>query len=225
MKRVLETVIMGTMIAVAAPASAQTQQVATAAAAPIVNQGYIGVSTGGAGVEKFGGLFGLEAGARVWKNLDIVGELSWMSNVVTRTQLDRVEDIAAALGTSQNAPATGTMEVPAIYGGIGARWVFENTGMVRPYALVTFGAVKTELKPTFTLNGADVTSSMGNYGITLGQDVIGEYGHATVSAGGGILVKLGTSWYLDGGVRLTSFSDDDGRVNVTRVLVGGGFRF
>jgi hypothetical protein len=36
---------------------------------------------------------------------------------------------------------------------------------------------------------------------------------------------VGGSWYLDGGVRLTSFSDSDGRVNVTRVLVGGGFRF
>src|SRR4029078_12986549 len=82
MKRVLEAVLMGTMIAVAAPASAQTQPpaqtqpVATAAAAPIVNQGYIGASTGGAGVEKFGGLFGLEAGVRVWESLDIVGEVS-----------------------------------------------------------------------------------------------------------------------------------------------------
>ncbi len=222
MTRVFEAVLVGVMIVAAAPAAAQTP---AGAAAPIVNMGYIGINTGGAVVEKFGSVFGLEAGVRVWKNLDIVGEVAWMTDVVTRRQLDRAETIATFLATTQNAPTSGSLKVPAFYGGGGLRWVFESGSRFRPYLIATFGAAQTELKPTFRLNGADVTSSMTQYGITLGQDVLGKYSNPAASGGIGILLKVRDTFYLDGGVRMISISDEGQRVNVARIVAGGGYRF
>ena len=84
--------------------------------------------------------------------------------------------------------------------------------------------MKGELQPTFTLNGTDVTSSIGNYGITLGTDVAGEFSSAAFNGGGGIVIPYG-SWYLDFGVRFLTFTDNGERTNASRFVVGGGFRF
>ena len=72
-------------------------------------------------------------------------------NVVDSGPTGAREPRRPTTGGHAGPPATGDMKVPAIYGGVGVRWVFENSGLVRPYAIVTFGAVETELKPTFRL--------------------------------------------------------------------------
>jgi hypothetical protein len=224
MRRWFEAVVVGGVMLAAGPVAAQTPAGAPASA-PIVNMGYVGANIGTAVVENFSGVFALEGGVRVWKNLDVVGELVWMGDAVTRRQLDRAEQISTYLGTIQNAPATGSIKVPLFYGGVGARWVFESSGRFRPYIIATVGGAHTELKPAFTLAGTDVTSSITQYGITLGQDVIGKYNHAAATGGIGILVKFKDSWYVDGGARLTSVADEGQRVNVARLVIGGGYRF
>jgi len=206
-----------------APASAQTPSTASQSS-PVVNAFYIGANTGAAIVEKSGGTFGLEGGVRVWKSLDVVGELSWMTNIVGRRQLDLISSVGTFVKSNGTA-ATGDMKVPAFYGGAGVRWVFEQVGMFKPYGIVTFGGAKYELKPTLTLNGTNVTDTTAQYGVTLGQDVIGEYTAGVVSGGMGVLVKYRDNWYIDGGVRITSLDEKDQRANVVRVLIGGGYRF
>ena len=41
--------------------------------------------------------------------------------------------------------ASSDVKVPAFYGGVGVRWVFENSGLFRPYVIATVGAARTEL--------------------------------------------------------------------------------
>jgi hypothetical protein len=208
-------------------AVAQTPAPPPQPSGPSVNLWYIGANTGVAVVEKTGGIVGGEAGFRVWKNLDLVGELVWMQNVVTRSQLDKANTIANYLSTTQGQPATSNVEVPATYWGLGARWVFEqvNFARMRPYVLATFGSGHTEIKSTFSLAGSDVTGSLPQYGVTLGSDLTGKSNHFAVDSGGGVVATWGASWYSDVGFRVVSIGGEDQRTNVMRLVVGGGYRF
>jgi hypothetical protein len=225
MKHAIPAALVAALTLVPMAATAQTPTPSGAQpAGPSVNLWYVGGNTGVAVVERAGAVVGGEVGFRVWKNLDLVGEITWMQDVVTRRTLDRANTIAASLQTSQGKPATGDVEVPAFYGGVGARWVFEQVKTVKPYVITTFGGGHTELKPTFTLGGSDVTNSLPQYGVTLGQDLIGKSNDFTINSGLGVLMTFG-SWYADVGYRLTSIGTTDQRTNASRLVVGGGFRF
>lgn len=223
MRRVFGAIVMMVAAVSATPASAQTAAPAMPSG-PIVNSWYVGVNGGSAVVEKFGGAFGAEGGLRVWRNLDLIGELAAAQNIVSRRQLDRVGTLAQAVQDSTGSSASGNLKVPMRYGGLGARWVFEQSGTFRPYVLFTAGGAHTERKPTLTLAGADITGSAAQYGLTLGQDVIGKYNEFATEGGIGIVVGVGT-WYFDAGARLLSISGDDQRTNVARLVFGGGYRF
>ncbi|HUL74650.1 MAG TPA: outer membrane beta-barrel protein [Vicinamibacterales bacterium] len=205
-------------------ATAQTTPSGAQPKGPSVNLWYIGATTGVAVVDHASAVAGGEVGFRVWKNLDLVGEITWMQDVVTRATLDKANTIAQSIQAAQGQPATSDVEVPALYGGVGARWVFEQVNRVKPYVITTFGGGHTERKPTFTLGGTDITNSLPTYGVTLGSDLIGKANDFTVSSGVGILMTFG-SWYTDFGYRLTSIGTADQRTNVQRLLVGGGYRF
>jgi hypothetical protein len=220
MKRVWGSLVMTAALATAAPAAAQSTAVPEG---PIVNSWYLGANTGVAVVEKFGGVVGLEGGLRVWKNLDLVGELVWVQNAVTRKQIDQVGQLATALSQTQNATASGSIDVPVKFGGLGARWVFES-GKVRPYVIVTVGGARVNRDPSFSLNGSDITSSIGQYGVTLGEDVIGRFNQFGTSGGIGMVMGFGT-WYADGGVRMLRVSGHGASANIARVVLGGGYRF
>lgn len=221
MKRALGTLVVMAALAAAVPASAQTA--GAVPEGPIVNSWYVGVNTGVAVVEKFGAVAGLEGGLRVWKNLDLVGELLMVGNAVTRKQLDQVGQIATAISQSQNANASGGIKVPVKFGGVGARWVFES-GRVRPYVIVLVGGARVERKPSFSLNGSDITGSIAQYGVTLGDDVIGKFGQMGTSGGLGMVMGFGT-WYFDGGVRMLRVSGSGATANIAQVVLGGGYRF
>src|SRR5215471_18490084 len=226
MKHWLRAALVGTLTLVPLPAAAQTPaQPPPQPSGPSVNLYYVGVNTGVAVASKASGIVGGEAGFRVWKNLDLVGELVWMQNVVTGAQVDKANTIANYLSTTQGQPATSNVEVPAIYWGLGGRWVFEqvNVARMRPYVLLTFGSGHTDIKSTFTLGGADVTGSLPQYGVTLGSDLTGKSNHFAPDFGGGAVATFG-SWYTDVGVRVVSITGQD-QPNVFRFVVGGGYRF
>lgn len=204
------------------PAAAQTvdDQVP---AGPIINSWYAGVNTGVSVVEKFSGAVGVEAGMRLWRNLDGVAEFFWTPNAVTSGQLGRINTLADTLDAYGDG--AGSLKVPTAYYGVGGRWVFENSGRYRPYVLVTIGAARTNLKPTLTLDGQNVVDSAGDYGITLGDDVIGAHARFATEGGIGIVMAYGDTWYFDAGARLMSISGNEERTNVARLVIGGGYRF
>jgi hypothetical protein len=222
MTRVCGALVLVAILASAIPAGAQTAA-SDMPAGPIVNSWYLGANGGTAVVEKFGGVAAAEGGLRFWKSLDAVGELVWIQNGVTRRQLDQVGTIVTALNTTQGGGASGSMKVPMTYGGIGARWVFES-GTVRPYIIATVGGARVNRKSSFALGGADITGSLAQYRVTLGQDLAGEYNQVATSGGMGIVMGIGT-FYVDVGVRMLSTSGAGQRTNVARLVLGGGYRF
>jgi hypothetical protein len=218
MKRLFAATVMVTAILSARPSAAQGAGLGPVPAGPIINSWYLGVNTGTAVVERFGGVFAGEGGLRVWKSLDLVGELVWTQNAVSRRQLDRVETLARSIGGSSD------MRVPTFYGGLGARWVIEQGGRFRPYFLATIGGARMTQKPALRVNGTDVTGSAAQYGITLGQDVIGKYHHFGAEGGLGVVTGIDT-WYFDVGARLLTVNSQNQRTNIARLVLGGGYRF
>lgn len=221
MRRVYGAIVVMAALAVGAPAAAQ--QAGHGPDEPIINLWYAGVSTGAAVAEKSSGFIGAEAGARLWRNLDGVASLSWTGNAATGRQIDNIDRLATALG-ADGASTSGSIKMPVTYIGAGARWVFENSGRYRPYVLTTLGVARTNLKPSLSVNGVNVTGDAAAHGVTLGRDLAGKYSRFGVEAGIGFLMGFG-SWYVDVGGRIQSISLEDHQVNVAKFALGGGYRF
>jgi hypothetical protein len=219
------------VLGIALPATAQTpappsgSTTNTSTAAPIVNLWYIGGATGVGVVDSASAEGNIEAGMRIWKNLDLLIEGGYAGNLATRREEDHAATIAGLIQATQGSPVTSSLRVPSSYAAFGARWVFESTGRYRPYVLLSVGGASVNLKPKFVLNGADVTGSLSNFGITLGSDLSGSYRPSAVGGGVGILMPLGRKWYFDGSIRLLSVNTAVQRTNLSRLSFGMGRRF
>src|SRR4029079_3659347 len=137
---------------------------------------------------------------------------------------ESAETIAAYLQTSQGKPATGTLEVPAFMAGGGVRFMLMKPGHITPYFSATAGAARMSKRPTFTLAGTDVTSSLPSYGVTLGSDLTGEETKAAFGGSLGVIVDQGR-WYIDGGLRFTSIQTVGKATNVVGAAVASCFKF
>jgi hypothetical protein len=182
------------------------------------------VFVGAGAVEKVSPVFGAEAGMRTTRNLDLIVEGGKIGNAVTRRRVQSVEPLANYLKTTQGKDATATVEAPTWFGAVGARWVFERAGAIRPYVLGTVGFASVEYKTSFTLAGSDITDTVANYGVTVGQDLKGREKVATYGMGVGALYVRG-AWYADAGLRLTSIQTKGQATNVSRAAIGFGLRF
>jgi hypothetical protein len=123
--------------------------------------------------------------------------------------------------------------MPAVYGGVGARWVFENVDLgrwvplhvqLKPYAQFSVGAARVKREPTFTLAGSDITNSLGQYGVRLGADLTATERRAAVTGGFGVLVPY-RMLYFDVGYKLTGIKTPGEAIKVVRLHIGIGARF
>lgn len=222
MRRLVAGILGGAVLLGAAPAFAQTMN--QGAAAPSVETFYGGVFAGTGVVHKWGGTAGVEAGIRVRRNLDLIGEAGWVQNVVTSEREASVQPIVQFLELTQGTSASGKVEAPAIFGTGGLRWVFERNGAWRPYVLATAGVARVEHKTTFALGGTDITGAIETYGVTVGLDLQGQETAMTFGAGTGVLY-VGSRWYADAGLRFNSIQLEAGATKMWRAALGVGFRY
>ena len=230
-RRVPSLLVLISVLGIAVPASAQTPAPPSGStanpstAAPIVNLWYIGGATGVGVVDSASAEGNVEVGMRIWKNLDVLIEGGYAGNLATRREEDHAGTIAGILQAAQGSAVTSSVRVPSSYAAFGARWVFESTSRYRPYVLLSVGGASVSLKPKFVLNGADVTGSLSNFGITLGSDLTGSYRPSAVGGGVGLLMPFGRRWYFDGSIRLLSINTAVQRTNLSRISFGMGRRF
>jgi opacity protein-like surface antigen len=224
MKRLYPVALCAAALFGSTSASAQTTPAAQKTSAPTVTVGYAGVATGIAAASKVGVPINAEAGMRVWRQLDVSIEAGWFSNVATGDSTAAAAELVNFLQSTQGQPASAKVKRPAAYGTVNARWVLESGRRYRPYGLLGIGGARVTTKSTFQLGGSDISGSLGQYGITLGQDLSGHSSHPAVTVGVGVIVPWGR-WYGDGGYRLTSIMTNGGSTVVNRLNVGGGIRF
>lgn len=184
---------------------------------------YLGALSGIQMVARSEPVLGGEFGFRVRKNVQVVVEAGWFKDVVTDSRIAEVATFAKYLQQTQGLTATGDIKAPAWFGNVGLRYIYENSSGVRPYVLADAGMTRVEYRPTFLLNNVNVTTSIGQYGVTLGRDLLGPGSHLAYGGGAGLV--FGARWYLDLGVRLTRIDTPDHATNVRRFSVSIGRRF
>ena len=200
----------------AAPASAQgtSQETGT----------LILVEAGAQAVQNVGGMGGVQIGRRLSPKLDVFVEGVYLQDVVTRRRADSATTLAAYLAVTQGKAASGAVQIPAGTFVGGVRYFVADTHGVHVYVSGFAGMTRATLKPTFMLGGVDVTTTLPQYGVTLGSDMTGTTTKATLGGGVGAQRPLG-AWYLDAGIRVYSIQFEGQAANTINVAVGIGRKF
>jgi hypothetical protein len=185
---------------------------------------FIGGEGGAQAVNSAGGLVGGLVGLHLSPRTDLFGEAIYLQDVATRRRVELASNVAGYLTQTQGKAATGTVSIPAMVISGGVRHFLSSSPNVRPYVIAQAGLSRTALRPSFVLGGADVTTSLGQYGITLGADLAGTAVKPAFGAGVGFMVAKGV-WYIDPSVRLLSVEFSGQRAAVVTAAVGIGRRF
>jgi hypothetical protein len=211
----LATLLAG--LASALPAAAQT------VAAP-ESQWFLGGTGGAAAVQNIGGAYGGEIGARVTDRLNIFGEFLGQADIATRRRIGTAMSVATVLQASQGVAATGTVKAPAGLFVGGLRYVFHQGGDLRFFVEGVGGVARVTFQPRFTLAGADITSQLAQFGVTLGADLAGTTTKAAFGGRIGLELQRG-AWYVGGKIGLVSIRTPSQPSNVIQATVTLGHWF
>jgi opacity protein-like surface antigen len=206
------------MLALAGVASAQTP---ASASAP--DQGYVE----GVIQSAFGNVtsqsYGAEFGFTVRQNIQVFGEVGKVRDVATASIGAAAQSIAGFLSQTQ-ANVAYQVKQPVTFGVAGLKFIVPMEGKLRPYVLAGGGIANVTQDVSFTVGGADVTSSLPSLGVTLGTDLSGSFTKPMLVVGAGamwpwqrLVVDL---QYRFGRI----FAEDEG-INVNRAGIGIGVRF
>lgn len=221
--RIIQSVIGVCLVTAILPSTAAAQ--AAPSAAPASGSGVmIGVVAGASSVQNVGGLAGAEIGYRVNDRVQIFGEGVWMQDLVSRARESAITGFASYLSSTQGKTATASLTVPTVYAGGGIRVFLTTGGGLRPYVAAGAGMANMVSKPSFALNGSDITTSLPTYGVTLGADLTGDVSKLGITGGFGVQADK-TKFVIDAGVRLISIQTDGQKTNALRGHVGLLFKF
>lgn len=185
----------------------------------------VGVFGGAQSVENVGAQAGADLSFKQSSRVTFFVEAAWLQDVVSRRRLGTAETVAAHVAQAQGQAVTASLDIPAWTFTAGAKLFLTSseTG-VRPYVVVQGGAARITLRPEFTIGGTDVTASLDQYGVTLGEDLTGSRMTPAYGGGFGIAVDRG-DWTVDAGLRVLSIRTDGQSANVLRIAVGLGRGF
>jgi opacity protein-like surface antigen len=167
--------------------------------------------------------FGGEGGYWFGDFVGVFAEGGRMRDVATKQIEDKAQAIAASFG------ATTTSKQPANYFSAGVAVRMLTSGRFTPYALVGFGVANVKNDVKFAINGADVTSSLGQFGVSLGGDLSGSYTKSFITFGVGTHVGFGGRWIADvayryGRIGQNSDAELDA-ISTNRIQFGVGAKF
>jgi hypothetical protein len=208
MRLVLRAVVVGAVLMAATPAAAQT-------VAKTEGQWFLGVTGGASVVQNVGAAFGGEVGTVVTPKISVFGEALVMTDTATRRRIQTAQNVAANLQTTQGTPASATLKAPATTLVGGLRFTLHEGGSLHVFVEGAGGIARVTFKPTFTLNGADVTTQLPQFGVTLGADLTGTTTKAAFGGAIGFEVRH-DAWYIDAKVGVLSVKTPSQPSNVVR---------
>ena len=204
--------------AAAVPAQAQT-------AAPANDQPYYAEISGHSA---FGNVtsqsYGLEFGANVKPNLDVVVEIAHTRDAATADLSAGALKIAGALTTLQPAAVTYSAKEPVTFGTAGVRYRIQTEGRARPYVLAGIGVARVNNNVTFQIGGVDATSTISQY-VALGTDLSGSLTKAMATFGAGIVLPVHGDIIVDLQYRFGRVFAGDSSIDINRAGLGLGIRF
>jgi opacity protein-like surface antigen len=168
------------------------------------------------------GFLGGDFGFRLTPGLDIVAEVSHMSNVGTSDLDNRATIIANFLGGT----ASSAFKVTEFAAGV--RYRIPIASRLQPYVLGEFGVASVKTEVAFTVNGTVIDP--GANGAPLGADLSGTLNKAILVVGFGVNWSFKSRYFADLGYRYgeifasDAFETDTG-IPTQRIILGVGVRF
>lgn len=163
-------------------------------------------------------MFGGEFGGNVTETIQLFGEVGLMRNVLPRHIQDGLDELADILTLTTGDLWEFDATVRNTYFGGGVRVMFPRREL-RPYLLGGLGVAALRLKVT-ELDFGDITDELVEDG---DLDNASET-KPMVSLGGGIMVPVGGSTFVDLGYRFHKVFTEES-VNISRLYGALGFRF
>jgi opacity protein-like surface antigen len=217
--RTLLTVVIGT-IALSATARAQTPT----GQSPAASKGYVE----GVAQSAFGNVtsqsFGAELGVTVMPSLQVFVEAGQVRTAQSSDLGAGAQLIAGGLSQTQSNVGFQVRE-PVTFGLAGVRYMLPSSGRFEPYILGGAGAARVKKDVTFSLSGADVTSTLQQYGVVLGSDLSGSETKPMLTLGGGIAYPVWQRLVLDLQYRYGRVFASGHGINIHRAGAGIGVRF
>jgi opacity protein-like surface antigen len=168
------------------------------------------------------GFVGGDFGYRLTPGLDVVAEISHMSNVGTSDLDNRATIIANALGGTASS-AFKVFEFAA-----GVRYRVPIASRFEPYVLAEFGVANVKTEVAFTVNGTVIDPP--SQGVQLGADLSGTLYKPIFVVGFGVNREFKKRYFADLGYRFgeifasDAFETDTG-IPTQRIILGVGVRF
>jgi opacity protein-like surface antigen len=168
------------------------------------------------------GFVGGDFGYRLTPGLDVVAEVSHMSNVGTSDLDNRATIIANALGGT----ASSAFKVTEFSAGV--RYRIPLASRLQPYVLAEFGVANVKTEVAFTVNGQVIDP--GANGVQLGADLSGTLNKPIFVIGFGVNMPFKGRYFADLGYRFgeifasDAFETDTG-IPTQRIILGVGVRF
>jgi opacity protein-like surface antigen len=228
MRRIVVVTVFAVLVGVAGPgvdlARAQPTKGSTPTATVVpVDRAYGEFTTGPTFGHTSSASFGGEGGYWFGDYIGVFGEIGHMGNVAGSD----VGNHAAKIASTFNAVPTA--EQPTTYFDAGVVVRMPTSRRWTPYALVGLGVgiVKNDVR--FAVNGTDVTSHVGDFGVQLGGDLMGTYTTTFFTFGVGARVGFAQRWLADVSYRYGRVGDNSdvnlGSLSTNRLQFGVGARF
>lgn len=181
-------------------------------------------STPAAFVRGFGGLtfmsepaqvFGAGVGFRIHPNVDVIGELGRLTNVLPRELQRDLDDAAHAIGTLYGGPLAIDGKAPGVYGFGGLR-----VGRRIPSRATVFAEVGAGI----ARGTSDISARAGTTDVS--RQVVAALGiddsetRGLVAVGGGVAIPLTGHLAVDFSYRYMRIFTDDPRINTATMALG-----
>jgi hypothetical protein len=181
------------------------------------DRGYV-LGTGGATfMERTAGVFGVEGGFHITRDVIVYGQAGRMLDVLPASVQDDIESGAATLSALTGRTWRFDAHIKATYFGGGVKYILPIGTTVRPYIAGTVGGATYQGTLTEAELG-DVLDDAVALGLIKANDVKGT--DVAYELGGGVLVPRGRLQF-EAGYRLMNVKG----VSVSRVIAGAGIRF
>jgi opacity protein-like surface antigen len=171
--------------------------------------------------------FGVEGGGRLTKMLDVFAEGGHMGNVGNQDLEERARKVADFIGGT-----AGSTAYKLNYFDVGVKYRVPYYLKYHPYVAIGFGVASIKPEVAFSVDGADVTGQLDQFGVQLGSDLSESQTRPLFVIGAGAQIDFLKRYFADVTYRYgrTSQGESDGEVvieglNTQRVQVGFGIRF
>jgi opacity protein-like surface antigen len=168
--------------------------------------------------------FGVELGVTIVPAVQVFVDVG-LARDTAPSSLGIAAQVVAGFLSQTQSNVTFRGKQPVTFGLAGVRFPFASSSKIEPYVLAGGGMAQVKKDVSFTVNGSDVTGTIGQLGVVLGSDLSGSETKPMLTLGVGAVWPAWQRLIIDFQYRYGRVFTEDEGLNVSRAGIGIGVRF